>query len=121
MTVGAFTAYSQKYKHGGLRRLIRQLRDSIADQQEDSQILDTINELMNNVTLLKSGVEKCATLVCQRANQGDGTELQNTVQALADKVLGQIVSINIGDVGIKCNIDIQGIKLGYLFCRATPK
>ena len=30
-TMGAFTAYAQKYKHGGLRRLLKQVKENTGD------------------------------------------------------------------------------------------
>ena len=86
MTVGAFTAYGQKYKHGGLRRLLQQLRDISREYEDGRTRLDTVTEIINNLTTLKLAVHTLCEAVCRAAVQADSAELNSCMATLSDKV-----------------------------------
>ena len=86
MTVGAFTAYAQKYKHGGVRRMLQQLKDFSKEYEDGRTRLDQVNEIINNLTTLKQAVHTLSETVCRAAVQGDSAELNNCMSMLSDKV-----------------------------------
>ena len=47
ITVGAFTAYAQKFRHGGLKRLMKQVKDSSAEDSTSKTRLEKVKYLWN--------------------------------------------------------------------------
>ena len=43
-TMGAFTAYPQKYKHGGLRRLLKQVKEHTGDTTDARTRLQRVGQ-----------------------------------------------------------------------------
>ena len=83
ITVGAFTAYSHKYKHGGLRRLMQQLQENTS-QVEGRSTLDQVNALLVTLTSLTAEVDVCCDSVCRAiVHVNDALAAAHT---LADKV-----------------------------------
>jgi hypothetical protein len=97
ITVGAFTALSQKFKQGGLFRQIKGLNEPLTVDFSSSAGLtqpslkivetsDSLNKTMNNVTNLYTVIGERCTAMCLAANQGSLEQLRRCMQELADKV-----------------------------------
>ena len=85
-TVGAFTAYAQKFRQGGLRRMLRQLRDNVPDTEDGGNHMERLNAVLNSMNQLRSSVHLYCDSVCRAALQADAADLHNAVGVLADKV-----------------------------------
>ena len=85
-TVGAFTAYAHKFKHGGLRRLLRQLREHVAEDEDGQTRLEKVNQILANMSSVRTLVDGFCEAVCRSAIQTEAAELGNTMATLADKV-----------------------------------
>ncbi len=85
-TVGAFAAAAQKFRHGGLRRLIRQLRDQLTAENTEETRLEQVYHVLNDITMLQKAVDRYCDEVCRSAVQGDSADLNNCMAVLADKV-----------------------------------
>ena len=92
MTVGAFTAYTQKYKRGGLRRLLQQMREYSSENLDGRNKMEQVSEILNNLTLLKMAVYTLCEAVCRAAVQGDSADVNNSMAMLSDKVWYQVKS-----------------------------
>ena len=101
ITVGAFTAFAQKYKQGGLLRQIKAFNDLLPEEtlasagagvdvagsaQKVGDTVGSLRKLMNSVGLLQSVIEERCNALCQFANQGNTAELRGCMQELGDKV-----------------------------------
>ncbi len=86
MTVGAFTAFAQKYKHGGLRRLLKQLREHLSENIEGKNKMEKVNEILNSMSTLRNAIHTYSEGGCRAAVQGDSADLNNSMSMLADKV-----------------------------------
>ena len=87
-TVGAFTAFAQKYKNGGLRRLLQQLRDSLGSQrrQETHNRLWDIQTVQDSLNKLYDTIIRYCDSVCLDSLQSHPDTLTASMDALADKV-----------------------------------
>ena len=105
MTVGGFTAYAQKYKQGGLKRMLRTLHEAVAasnnnissqsqlrsaaannNSDDSGDILETIGGVQNDICRLRAKVDDCCETVCRYAVQGQAQELSTAMTELSDKV-----------------------------------
>ena len=104
MTVGGFTAYAQKYKRGGLKRMLRTLHEAVAsnnnnissqsqlraaannNSDDSGDILETIGGVQNDICRLRAKVDDCCETVCRYAVQGQAQELSTAMTELSDKV-----------------------------------
>ena len=94
--MGGFTAYAQKYKNGGLHRMIKELSNSeggntnkdlnSSANSTPAGGIDAINEILNSMTMLKNAVYDQCDILCRHAMQGDVAQMNSTSQALSDKV-----------------------------------
>jgi len=82
MTFGAFTAFAQKYKHGGLRRQLRHSADGCTT-------LMSVTALLNRISAMRTAVNSYCEAVCRAAIHADSADLNNSSAALVDKV-GQL-------------------------------
>ena len=85
-TVGAFTAYAQKYRHGGLRRLLKQMKGTCSESVEGQNKIERINAILNNTNTLRNSIHVYCDGVCRAAVQGDAAELNTLMSVLSDKV-----------------------------------
>ena len=86
MTVGAFTAFAQKYKHGGLRRQLRQLYATLNHTSDGNTILVNVTALLNRISAMRTAVNSYCEAVCRAAIHGDSADMNNSKTALCDKV-----------------------------------
>ncbi|CAH1776626.1 unnamed protein product [Owenia fusiformis] len=87
-TVGAFTAYSQKYKNGGLKRLLNQQREIFDLNSGESQLDDKMRKyykIQNNLIRLRDDIHYHCEGVCRAALQRSLSELKKSVSALTEK------------------------------------
>lgn len=88
ITHGSFAAFSQKFKSGGLLRLLDELRDlHTAESTLGKQTkLEKACHLLNEMAALKQGVhDKCVRL-CRVAMRGTAAELKEAMEQLNAKV-----------------------------------
>ncbi len=108
-TVGAFTAYAQKYKHGGVRRLLKHMREHFSENIDGKNKIEKVNEILNNMSILRTAIHSYCESVCRAAIQGDSADLNNSMSALADKV--RMLSTCICEKWISdwliCNLEIS--------------
>ncbi|KAK2184836.1 hypothetical protein NP493_251g03006 [Ridgeia piscesae] len=78
MTFGAFTAFTQKYKHGGLRRQLRHSADGCTT-------LMSVTALLNRISAMRTAVNSYCEAVCRAAIHADSADLNNSSAALVDK------------------------------------
>ncbi|XP_048772482.2 inositol polyphosphate-4-phosphatase type I A-like isoform X2 [Ostrea edulis] len=86
ITVGAFTAYAQKYKHGGLSRLLSQLQDSYSTENNTVTNLSVACDLVNSIYDLKMSISKDCDSLCKVAVNGTGEELTAMADSLQKRV-----------------------------------
>ena len=88
VTAGAFTAYAQKYKHGGLRRLLNQMKDSYTPDSTLSKVtkMERACALVNHVHDFRESIYKDCDTMCRVAREGTSEELQATMTLIAEKV-----------------------------------
>ena len=86
MTVGAFTAFAQKYKHGGLRRQLRQLYATLNHTSDGRTTLVNVTALLNRISAMRTAVNSYCEAVCRAAIHGDSADMNNSKTALCDKV-----------------------------------
>ena len=91
-TVGAFTAYAQKFKHGGLRKMLRRMREVFSENLSGKPKLDSINEVLNDTIAVREGLDHYCEAVCLSAVQGDSADLNNNMAALSDKASRKCLS-----------------------------
>ena len=84
--MGAFTAYAQKYRHGGLHRMIEELQEQLSTHSDGAARLEKTNQILNNITTLRAAIGHFCDEVCRSANRGSETDLRSTVSGLSDKV-----------------------------------
>lgn len=77
ITVGAFTAYALRYRHGGVRRLQTQLVAEIGEHDE------SVVSTLNSITSMLRKVNKQCEQLCVTAMQGDATELRTDLESLS--------------------------------------
>lgn len=89
ITVGAFTAYPHKYKHGGLRRMLQQQHDLLAADATLSRTtkIQRSCELVNSVLDLKTVIGQYCEKLCHVAMAGTAEELQIIMDMVSDKVM----------------------------------
>lgn len=83
VTCGAFTAYPQKYRQGGLRRMMKQASESTENGGQVNA--DKMNEILNSMSALKLAIHQYCEAVCLAAIQGNCPQLSNSATALGDK------------------------------------
>lgn len=86
MTVGAFTAFAQKYKHGGLRRQLHQLCATLRGSSDGCITLVSVTALLNRIAAMRTAVNNYCEAVCRAAIHGDSADLNNSKAAVCDKV-----------------------------------
>lgn len=94
ITVGAFTAYAQKYKNGGLHRMLRQLKNTY---NQDSTLggatkVQKACNLVNDVCKMKGEITHCCDSLCHMAMSGTPEDFEKAMDILAEKVK-ELVSI----------------------------
>ncbi|KAK3099607.1 hypothetical protein FSP39_006978 [Pinctada imbricata] len=94
ITVGAFTAYAQKYKQGGLKRLLNQMRDSYTPDSTLSKVtkMERACGLVNFVYDSRESINRDCDKLCQIATSGTGQDLMATMDLLAEKVRELVTS-----------------------------
>ena len=86
ITVGAFTAYAQKYKHGGLSRLLSQLQESHSTENDTVTNLSLACDLVNSIYDHKMSISKDCDTLCKVAVSGTVEEMTETTNSLQQKV-----------------------------------
>lgn len=92
ITVGAFTAYAQKFQHGGLHRLLNQLKSAYPLLQREGQPsllgpdrLSTAAQAILCVEQLKEDIETEVQRLLQLADLKDCIGMSTTVSKISDK------------------------------------
>ena len=80
-TVGAFTAYVLKYKHGGLRRLQSQLQE-VTGQITGAENQINVATVMNQLEGTLAKVDQLSEEMCRAALTGDADELTTMLKKL---------------------------------------
>ncbi|XP_069129846.1 inositol polyphosphate-4-phosphatase type I A-like isoform X1 [Argopecten irradians] len=88
ITVGAFTAYPHKYKHGGLRRMLQQQHDLLSADATLSRTtkIQRSCDLVNSVLDLKSVISQYCEKLCHVAMAGTAEELSIIMERVSEKV-----------------------------------
>nr|XP_022326682.1 type II inositol 3,4-bisphosphate 4-phosphatase-like isoform X3 [Crassostrea virginica] len=86
ITVGAFTAYAQKYKHGGLSRLLSQLQESHSTENDTVTNLSLACDLVNSIYDHKMSISKDCDTLCKVAVSGTVEEMTETANSLHQKI-----------------------------------
>lgn len=94
ITVGAFTAYAQKYKNGGLHRMLKQLKNTY---NQDNTLggatkVQRACNLVNDVCRMKGEIIHCCDSLCHMAMSGTPEDFQKAMDILAEKV-GHTMSV----------------------------
>lgn len=102
ITVGAFTAYPHKFKHGGLRRLLQQLKEHVTEVEEGKTRLERASEVLANMEAVRAEVDELCEALCRAAMNSEAAELQGCAKRLADKThqLVQVCEDNLVEEGI---------------------
>ncbi|XP_040071396.1 inositol polyphosphate-4-phosphatase type I A [Ixodes scapularis] len=92
ITVGAFTAYAQKYNQGGLHRMLNQLRNAYPSLQREGQPsplgpdrLSTAAQAVLSVEQLGDEVEAQVQRLLRLADLGDAPAMQAAVARIGDR------------------------------------
>lgn len=86
ITVGAFTAYAQKYKHGGLSRLLSQLQESHSTENNSVTNLSLACDLVNSIYDHKMSISKDCDTLCRLASGGTAEEMTEITNSLQQKI-----------------------------------
>ncbi|OWF44824.1 type I inositol 3,4-bisphosphate 4-phosphatase-like isoform X2 [Mizuhopecten yessoensis] len=88
ITVGAFTAYPHKYKHGGLRRMLQQQHDLLSADATLSRTtkIQRSCDLVNSVLDLKTVIGQYCEKLCHVAMAGTAEEFGIIMEMVSDKV-----------------------------------
>lgn len=86
ITVGAFTAYAQKYKHGGLSRLLSQLQESHSTENNSVTNLSLACDLVNSIYDHKMSISKDCDTLCRLTSSGTAEEMTEITNSLQQKV-----------------------------------
>ncbi|XP_013413807.1 type I inositol 3,4-bisphosphate 4-phosphatase isoform X2 [Lingula anatina] len=102
VTVGSFTAYAQKYKQGGVKRMMQQQQELLhSSGHKDSRLTD-LNKLLDKLISLRKAVQYDAESVSRAALQGSAEELIKASSLVTDKTrqLLQLLEIKMMEEGI---------------------
>ncbi|XP_063415240.1 inositol polyphosphate-4-phosphatase type I A-like isoform X8 [Mytilus trossulus] len=88
VTVGAFTAYAQKYKHGGLMKLLQHQKEfySADGTLSKNTKLDKACQLINSIYKLKVKVEHDCQRLCGSATNGAFSEMKSIAEHITEHV-----------------------------------
>jgi len=105
ITVGVFTAFALKYKHGGLRRLKQQLSQqrhtltasdnaapslAAASSQLPWSRLATVTQTLSMLDKLQSATVEACDSLCVMAAAGDPSVLKAAADLLTEQVAGRL-------------------------------
>lgn len=88
-TVGAFSAYSQKYKPGGLNRMLAIQRQNYSPESTLGKKvkMDTVCDIRNDLMTLKQAINSDCDRLCHAALQASSTELRKRMDIVVKKVM----------------------------------
>ncbi|XP_048244074.1 inositol polyphosphate-4-phosphatase type I A-like isoform X1 [Haliotis rufescens] len=88
LTHGAFTAFCQKFKNGGLRKLLQYQKDFYSSQSTLGfrTKMQQACSLLNEIAKLKTDINHGCERLCHAALQGTDTLLQTEMQSLTEIV-----------------------------------
>ena len=98
ITVGVYTSCSQKYKHGGLRRLMQHLEScstpppansAFGNAPNSSTVASRVTALastLSRLTVLRKAVDAACDAMCEAAIAGDLPSVATAKTQLVDKV-----------------------------------
>ncbi|XP_071124608.1 inositol polyphosphate-4-phosphatase type I A-like isoform X14 [Mytilus edulis] len=88
VTVGAFTAYAQKYKHGGLMKLLQHQREfySADGTLSKNTKLDKACQLINSIHKLNVKVEHDCQRLCGSTSNGAFSEMKSIAEQITEHV-----------------------------------
>ena len=86
--MGAFTAYTQKYKHGGLAKLLQHQKEyySADGTLSKSTKLDKACQLINSIYDLNAQIDSYCQELCKIAVSGKLSELKSLMETIMEHV-----------------------------------